>query len=389
MSVGCFDKHQRAFVEASWKTSFAICCSEKEKRHRQINLISQMNPISQNSFPFPVTNNKMTAKARQCKQGSKERSPELACSPVMSQASPNFQTRDRKENAEQSIAKGGVTTPFPWKLHDMLDDMAKAGDTSVVCWQSHGRAFMVHKPQVFVSEIMRMYFNQTKYASFQRQLNLYGFSRLSHGQDKGAYFHHCFIRGQRKLCRNMIRQKIKGTKVRKSLSAEEEPNFYAPKYQSPDTPSPVLSTLTPKTESSHAPSSPRFQSSKSRSKKTKAQPRTSHSNSLVSMIRESTSSSNSSLLRLIPTPTMIKPRQEPYSLQESPVQVISPAARGGDLLYFEGRPFRYLEHLEELPPVSQSNSFHTLHDMISSIVKMDKKKAWTITQRNKGLIQSN
>ena len=100
------------------------------------------------------------------------------------------------------------------------------GDKSIVSWQPHGRAFTVHKTKEFVTLIMPQFFNQTKYASFQRQLNLYGFSRLTHGPDKGAYYHSCFIRGERSLCRRMIRQKIKGTKVRKTLAPEEEPNFY-------------------------------------------------------------------------------------------------------------------------------------------------------------------
>ena len=107
----------------------------------------------------------------------------------------------------------------------MLDAMDK-GDKSIVCWQPHGRAFRVPKPKDFVQQVMSHFFNQTKYASFQRQLNLYGFSRLTHGPDKGAYYHNCFVRGKRHLCKGMIRQKIKGTKVRKSLSPEDEPNFY-------------------------------------------------------------------------------------------------------------------------------------------------------------------
>jgi hypothetical protein len=74
------------------------------------------------------------------------------------------------------------------------------------------------------------FFSQTKYPSFQRQLNLYGFSRFSHGEDKGAYFHHCFVRGKRSLVRGMVRRKIKGTKVRRTMSPSEEPNFYAPEW---------------------------------------------------------------------------------------------------------------------------------------------------------------
>lgn len=72
------------------------------------------------------------------------------------------------------------------------------------------------------------FFSQTKYPSFQRQLNLYGFNRFAHGVDKGAYYHFCFIKGHCNLVRNMIRRKIKGTKVRRTPT--EEPNFYHPAW---------------------------------------------------------------------------------------------------------------------------------------------------------------
>lgn len=48
---------------------------------------------------------------------------------------------------------GGVTQPFPEKLHEMLE--AVDGDTRrIVFWLSHGRAFLVQKPKEFTSEIM-------------------------------------------------------------------------------------------------------------------------------------------------------------------------------------------------------------------------------------------
>lgn len=46
---------------------------------------------------------------------------------------------------------GGVTQPFPEKLHTMLD---KDDDPSVVSWLPHGRAFLVRKPTEFTSQIM-------------------------------------------------------------------------------------------------------------------------------------------------------------------------------------------------------------------------------------------
>ena len=99
-----------------------------------------------------------------------------------STSSSNFNSSINDEiDGDPSIAKGGVSTPFPWKLHIMLEAIHKEGDTNIVSWLSHGKAFIVHKPKDFVNEIMPKFFNQSKYASFQRQLNLYGFQRLLAG----------------------------------------------------------------------------------------------------------------------------------------------------------------------------------------------------------------
>lgn len=72
---------------------------------------------------------------------------------------------------EQAVSRGGVVTPFPWKLHDMLESVDEEGCAHIVSWQPHGRCFAVHKPREFV-ELIKKYFNQSKLASFQRQLNL-------------------------------------------------------------------------------------------------------------------------------------------------------------------------------------------------------------------------
>ena len=279
------------------------------------------------------------------------------------------------EEHDKSIAKGGVTTPFPWKLHDMLDSMDKEGKLHVVCWQPHGRAFMVHKPKEFVEKIMPHYFNQTKYASFQRQLNLYGFSRLSHGRDKGAYYHKCFVRGERNLCRGMIRQKIKGTKVRRSLSPEEEPNFYAPEWQRSCAVEAHLQTpvpnqpLLPHSDAASVPAV--TPPTPSKPVLCKEYPPNA---SLISLVSQSNPSNGP---MLPPPPILIKPVPIAPQISSSPNENLTSAkpVKGGDLLFFEGLPFRYLEHLEELPPVPQRtlepNYKDTLHDMISSIVSLE------------------
>lgn len=70
------------------------------------------------------------------------------------------------------------------------------------------------------------YFRQSKLTSFQRQLNLYGFCRLTRGPDAGGYYHELFLRGKLCLCKKMTRTKVKGTKFKAASCPDQEPDFY-------------------------------------------------------------------------------------------------------------------------------------------------------------------
>ena len=279
----------------------------------------------------------------------------------------------------------------------MLDAMDKTGDKSIVCWQPHGRAFMVHKPKDFVQEVMSHFFNQTKYASFQRQLNLYGFSRLSHGPDKGAYYHNCFVRGKRHLCKGMIRQKIKGTKVRKSLSPEDEPNFYNIAAQTETFRCSAKERQVETKDSSQSPLSLQT-SSNIGSPKTKI---LSSEESLASLVSITPSDHFEDTTSIgCAKPGINAPTQsQDASIELLPNNVVSLSTsrvvtpenhadrwevyeevKGGDLLFFEGQPFRYLEHFEEVP----ANQPHTIKVVENNTTKNNGKLALQLSNKKRG-----
>ena len=64
---------------------------------------------------------------------------------------------------------------------------------------------------------MPKYFSTNRLASFQRQLNLYGFIRINEGRFRGGYHHEFFQKGKRHLCRKIKRQKTRPS--RQSLTS--------------------------------------------------------------------------------------------------------------------------------------------------------------------------
>ena len=128
----------------------------------------------------------------------------------------------------------GVHATFPLRLQRILDKLEADGETDILSWLPHGRAFIVRDADRFVDELMPAFFNQTKYSSFQRQLSMYGFSRLtSNGPDKGAYHAQNFVRGQPGLAFTMRRTRINGNGTRKPGNPKSEPDFYKLAYMPP------------------------------------------------------------------------------------------------------------------------------------------------------------
>ncbi|GMI32715.1 hypothetical protein TeGR_g9607 [Tetraparma gracilis] len=131
---------------------------------------------------------------------------------------------DEVDEEEETKRKntGGVTCPFPEKLLSLLS----VAPAEIIGWLPHGRAFKIRNVRQFTESTMPTHFKHTKITSFQRQLNLYGFKRLTRGPDVGAYYHEYFLRDRPHLCTKMRRQKIKGTGHKPHHDQNMEPNFY-------------------------------------------------------------------------------------------------------------------------------------------------------------------
>jgi len=84
--------------------------------------------------------------------------------------------------------KSNYSTPmsFPIKLYDLLNRVEEEDLSGIISWQPHGRSFKIHNSKKFAENVMKRFFRQTKLTSFQRQLNLYNFSRISSGRDRGG-----------------------------------------------------------------------------------------------------------------------------------------------------------------------------------------------------------
>jgi len=102
--------------------------------------------------------------------------------------------------------KRGVPQQFPRRLYEMLEiesnncttvDATGMGyEIPLIAWSDTGRAFRIADVQLFATLILPKYFRTSKFSSFQRNLNLYGFTKVRRGPETDMYAHPEFIRGQ-------------------------------------------------------------------------------------------------------------------------------------------------------------------------------------------------
>mmetsp|Transcript_2352 Transcript_2352/g.4387 ORF Transcript_2352/g.4387 Transcript_2352/m.4387 type:complete len:429 (-) Transcript_2352:885-2171(-) len=129
------------------------------------------------------------------------RVPPMAAAPARGGSDSALSDAEQEEQEEQLSER-----IFPLKLHKMLEHAERDGIQHIVSWVNNGTGFKVHNSKLFTEQVMPMYFDQTKYESFRRQLNLYCFARISRGPQRGVYSHPSFVSGRRELLSNVTRK---------------------------------------------------------------------------------------------------------------------------------------------------------------------------------------
>jgi HSF-type DNA-binding len=131
-------------------------------------------------------------------------------------------------NAASLSTKVGNAATFPVKLHTLIEATSVDSDQAdIIRWQPHGRAFKFLDRDRLVSQVLPNYLQtQKKFSSFQRQLNMYGFHKLTGDHhDHGAYYHELFLRGRPALSRLIVRPEKSESNVRRKFDVTSEPDF--------------------------------------------------------------------------------------------------------------------------------------------------------------------
>lgn len=95
--------------------------------------------------------------------------------------------------------KRGVPQQFPRRLYKMLQSESGKSSHGMISWSESGEAFRIADVAIFSSIVLPMYFKTSKFSSFQRNLNLYGFSKARRGPNTDMYAHPAFLRGRPEL----------------------------------------------------------------------------------------------------------------------------------------------------------------------------------------------
>lgn len=74
---------------------------------------------------------------------------------------------------------------FPIKLHSILSNPRLS---HIISWLPHGRSWRINNHKEFEQKIIPRYFRHRNLSSFMRQVNGWGFHRITAGLDRNSYY---------------------------------------------------------------------------------------------------------------------------------------------------------------------------------------------------------
>ncbi|KAL0711156.1 hypothetical protein Bca4012_018134 [Brassica carinata] len=92
--------------------------------------------------------------------------------------------------------------PFLVKTYKVVEDPTT---NEVISWNEDGTGFIVWQPAEFARDLLPTLFKHCNFSSFVRQLNTYGFRKVS--TTRWEFSNDMFLKGQRELMSNIRRRK--------------------------------------------------------------------------------------------------------------------------------------------------------------------------------------
>jgi len=94
----------------------------------------------------------------------------------------------------------------------------------IIKWLPHGRSWRIIDPVEFEMSVIPTYFGHSSMNSFLRQVNGWGFKRMTQGRNKNSYYNEYFLRGLPHLCKKAPRPSNVASIY---VDSKYEPDMYA------------------------------------------------------------------------------------------------------------------------------------------------------------------
>jgi len=119
-----------------------------------------------------------------------------------------FDQKSNSTNLSHPPPKGLSNPLFPQKVFEMITEKSKT-HPDIINFSDDGKAFSIAEKSPQLGPILQEYFYHGNYPSLQRQLNMYGFRKVTSGLYKGLFYHPRLHRSSTLLDLNAIERKCR------------------------------------------------------------------------------------------------------------------------------------------------------------------------------------